>query len=248
MLNRLKHMLPALAIVSGLAVAADVVLLERSKASDSIRTSPNRHAAKAILTELQGIHPSSIDDRAFRQAWAHLLDQPLVATVWLITPNGRIVASEGSTAASTPPGSGVEELATNDTRRLLDVLPSQALSEEQRTWLLAASAIRREGVHNDIYDHLLRPISAPNGSVVALVAVAYECREKGPGFAWILGVTGAFSLSLVYWVSLPLWVFLDARARGEQAVAWATFVLMGNLVALVAYILLHTSKLGAATT
>jgi hypothetical protein len=32
-------------------------------------------------------------------------------------------------------------------------------------------------------------------------------------------------------------VWLDARARGERAWVWAVFVLLGNLVALITYIL-----------
>jgi hypothetical protein len=34
-----------------------------------------------------------------------------------------------------------------------------------------------------------------------------------------------------------VWVWLDARARGERAWVWAVFVLLGNLVALITYIL-----------
>ena len=198
----------------------------------------------AILAELQGIRPASIDDPSFRLAVGHLLDEPYVATVWLLTPEGRFVFSEGSTAASTPPDSTAQDLATDDTRLLLGVLPARALSNEQRTWVQVASAIRREGAHNDICGHLLRPIPAANGSVVALVAVAYELLVRGPG---LVGVAGALVCSIVYWASLPLWVYLDARKRNERAPVWATFVLVGNLVALMTYILRHTSKPEAAT-
>ena len=247
MLDRLKRALPVLAILSGLTLAADVVLLERWKASSSTETSVNRDAAEANLTELQGTRPASIDDRSFRLAVEQLLEEPYVATVWLLAPDGRFVFSEGSTAASTPAGSTAQDLATRDTRLLLGVLPARALSNEQRTWLQVASAIRREGGHNDIYGHLLRPIPASNGSVVALVAVAYELRERGPGLAWLIGVAGALVCSIVYWASLPLWVYLDARMRNERAPVWATFVLVGNVVALTAYLLRRSSTLEAAT-
>ena len=43
--------------------------------------------------------------------------------------------------------------------------------------------------------------------------------------------------TLLYWLSLPLWVFLDARKYGKHAWLWAIYVSFGNLVALVAYIL-----------
>jgi hypothetical protein len=51
---------------------------------------------------------------------------------------------------------------------------------------------------------------------------------------------------LMYWLSLPLWVFLDARQRGERALAWAGFVLIGNLVALLTYILARRPAAPAA--
>jgi hypothetical protein len=46
----------------------------------------------------------------------------------------------------------------------------------------------------------------------------------------------------VYWLCLPLWVWLDARERGERAWAWAVFVLLGNPVALPAYILARVPR------
>jgi hypothetical protein len=242
MLDRLKHALPVLAVLSGLTLAADVALLERWKSSISPASGVNRDAADAILTELQETRPASIDDRSFRRAVERLLDEPYVATVWLLAPDGRFVFGKGSTAASTPVGDTADHLATDDTRLLLSVLPPDALSDDQRTWLLAASAIRREGAHNDVYGHLLRPVPAASGSVVALVAVAYELRARGPGLAWLVGVALALACAIVYWASLPLWVYLDARNRGERAPVWATFVLVGNLVALMAYILRQTPK------
>jgi hypothetical protein len=49
-------------------------------------------------------------------------------------------------------------------------------------------------------------------------------------------LTGFLGLAS-YWLSLPAWVWLDARARGERAWVWAVFVLLGNLVGLITYIL-----------
>jgi hypothetical protein len=42
-----------------------------------------------------------------------------------------------------------------------------------------------------------------------------------------------------YWFSLPAWVAMDAQRRQEKAVAWGLFVLLGNVVALVLYLLVH---------
>jgi len=189
------------------------------------------------LDNLRGLQPVTPDDPALAQATVQLLEDPHVATVWLLTPEGEILVSEGATAASTPPGSQVEELATEDAEELIAALPESALSEEQRTWLLAASAIRREGSHNDVYDHLLFPISRQDGSTLAVVGVAYEATGWKAGIGWKVAVLFGVVSLLLYWLVLPLWVFLDGRARGDRAVPWATFVLVGNLVALLAYLL-----------
>ena len=44
---------------------------------------------------------------------------------------------------------------------------------------------------------------------------------------------------LVYWLALPWWVFADAKVRGDKAWVWALFVALGNLVALLAYLLVR---------
>ena len=46
----------------------------------------------------------------------------------------------------------------------------------------------------------------------------------------------------MYWLSLPLWVLLDARERWDYAMVWAIFVLIGNLVALIAYLLARSPR------
>lgn len=44
---------------------------------------------------------------------------------------------------------------------------------------------------------------------------------------------------MLYWFSIPPWVALDARRRGERALVWSTFALLGNMMALVLYLLVR---------
>jgi len=44
---------------------------------------------------------------------------------------------------------------------------------------------------------------------------------------------------LGYWLALPLWTWLDARQRGDRAWTWSIFVLLGNVMALLAYLLVR---------
>ena len=237
MTNNLKRLLPVLAIISACVWATSILVLGVVKASWPADSPQNRSSAEQVLATLDELRPASPDDLALRHTLDEVLAQPLIATVWLLTPDGRVIVSKGATAASTPQGSTVEELATDDAHRLIDALPAGALGDERSTWLLAASALRREGSHNDIYRHLLRPVTGDDGSTVALVGVAYNHSEWEPGLGWMAGVMLAGLSLLAYWLSLPLWVFLDAQERGERALAWSIFVLFGNLIALLSYLL-----------
>jgi hypothetical protein len=248
MLHRFKRALPLAAVVSACVLAADIATLSFWKASQLTGADGNRSSVERALTGLEDMHPASLSDAALKRGLDRLLERPEVKTVWLFSPDGRVVFSEGSTAASTPLNSTVAELATDEAHRLLDVLPAEALSSEQRTWLLAASAIRREGTHNDVYRHMLRPIRGPEGSTVALIGVAYEFAEWRPGLVWVMAVIVALVSLVIYWLSLPTWVWLDARERGERALAWATFVLMGNLIGLLAYVLARVPRYVGSST
>lgn len=239
----IKRILPWVALVCGLIALASAIALTQTRNAALTDTGVTRPAVGATLDRLQALQPGSLDDPAFQQAVKAALDEPYVATVWLFAPDGRIVWAGGSTAQAASSGT-VAERATAETRRILATLPEETLSAEQRTLLLAASAIQAEGEHNDVYRHLVRPITAPDGTVVALVGVAYDVSDwaGAPSAGWLallLGGLGGFGL---YWLALPLWVWLDARQRGERAWVWAVFVLIGNLVALLAYLLVRPPR------
>jgi len=239
MIDNIKRLLPMLAVASVCVWATAVVVLGLVRASIPVDSPQNRRSVEQTLDALEALHPSSAEDAAFRRALNEALAQPDIATVWLLAPDGRVLLTQGATAASTPEGSTVEELATDDARRIVDALPPGALTAEQSTWLLAASALRREGSHNDIYRHLVRPIAAADGSAVAIIGVGYSHSAWAPGVGWKAGVALAALSLVLYWLALPLWVLLDARERGERTVAWSVFVLFGNLIALIAYLLVR---------
>lgn len=251
MLNRLRRVLPSLAVVGAVTAAVCLVLLSYLRQMTLVDTGATRPVVEAALSRLQNLQPASIEDTAFRQAVENLLQTPHVATVWLFSPDGHLVFTKGSTSSSTPSGKTAEELATEDTRRVLDALPRGTLTGEEQALLLAASAIRREGEHNDIYRHLVIPVRTANGSTTALVGVAYEISQSLNSpirLHWMIILFGALGGLLVYWMSLPLWVFQAARERGEQAWAWAIFVFFGNLVGLIAYLLARKPELKTPTS
>lgn len=238
MAERLKKILPWLAVFCG-AIALGCLLVAFYLRPEMLAdTGETRLAVQATLDELESSHPTTLDDPLFRAAVGKAAQAPYVVTLWLFAPDGRVVWAEGSTAASFPHGS-VEERATDEMLRVLATMPENTFNDEQRTLLLAASAIQAEGEHNDIYRHLVRVIRSPEGAAVALVGVAYDVSAKidTPGAGWIALVLAIALGGGCYWLALPVWVYLDAKERGERAWVWAVFVLLGNLVALVAFIL-----------
>ncbi|OHB66621.1 MAG: hypothetical protein A2V70_00775 [Planctomycetes bacterium RBG_13_63_9] len=242
MLDRLKKVLPIMALVGALVWLFCFGLVSYFRQPLLVETGETRAAAETVLAKLEAMQPTGPNDRAFRIALAKAPQEPYVAAVWLIGPDGRFVYSTGGTAQSTRAGCTAEELATDETRRVLAALPASALSEEQRTWLLAAAAIQREGEHNDILRHLLRPVRDAQGRVVALMGMSYQASAAEVGMPYNVSMLTGLAGLAVYWLSLPLWVLLDARQRWDYAVVWALFVLIGNLVALIAYLLARSPR------
>ena len=236
MARRFKNALPWIALAGGLLAITCLVLLSSLRNSLLVDSGETRPAVEALLEKLQAMRPTSLDDDAFRNAVEQTAQAPHVATLWLLAPDGQVVYSIGSTAASFSQGT-VEDHASNEINRVLAALPDDALNIEQQNLLLAASAIQSEGEHNDIYRHMIRKIIAPDGTMVALVGAAYNVSDDVVGTEWPALVLGGLFGICVYWLALPLWVFIDARTHGERAWGWAIFVLLGNLVALIAYIL-----------
>jgi hypothetical protein len=141
----------------------------------------------------------------------------------------------------------VQDLALDETRRVLSQMPEGFLSTQQRIALLAASTIQREGEHNDIFSQMIRPLRNGNDVELGFIGVYYAASPDAGGFPGIGYAITLFLIPiglLVYWLALPWWVFLDAKARGERAWVWAMFVLLGNLVALFAYLLARQPRSG----
>ena len=240
--NRLAKSLPIVAVVGALVAVLCLGVQSAGRRSVLVDTGDTGRAVEGnVLTPLLALHPTSIDDPAFRQAIAQAQNAPYVSYVWLFAPDGTII--QGNLAA--PKGSYTRQMATDETQRVLGILPDEMLSAEQRMAVLAASAMQREGEHNDVFRHLLREVRGPNGELVALVGLTYDVSpgiSTPPSALTVLLLVGLLLGMGVYWLSLPAWVWLDARTRGERAWVWAIFVLLGNLVALIAYILARTPR------
>lgn len=238
MRKKLLKLLPWTALVGAVITVVSLITLTILHSGQQKENKENERKVIKALEKIQMLYPENIRDPHLRSELEDALHSKFIATIWLISTEGDILFSKGNTANSTRTGS-VIELATVETQEILNSLPSESLTDYQRTLFLAASAIQREGAHNDIYNHLIREIHSTNGSIVGLIGVAYELRSN-PGhvsWGWIVSVIFVLFGFPMYWFSLPLWVFLEAQKRGKHAWIWAIYILFGNLVALVAYLL-----------
>jgi hypothetical protein len=236
MAERLKRRLPVAAAISVLVALTSFIIVSRTIHRMSSDSGETRRSVEAAVVELEAMRPSSLDDPAFRLALEKLRRARYVVAVWLVRPDGRIAFSD---ARHTDWGR-VEEGATQETRRILSEMPEGFLTPLQRTALLAASAIQREGEHNDVFRQMVRPVQARDDAELGIIAVSYDVNPELGGFPGIGYAVALFAIPLglaVYWLALAGWVFLDAKVRGERAWVWAMFVLLGNLVALFAYLL-----------
>jgi len=234
--ERLKRRLPIAAAISILAAFAGFIVTSRTVRRVSFDSGETRRSVEAAVAEVQAVRSSSLDDPALRQALEKLRGARYITAVWLIRPEGQIAYSNARFARQ----GHVEEWATKETLRILSEMPEGFLTPLQRTAVLAASAIQREGEHNDVLRQMVCIVGGDHDQELGIIAAAYDANpalSRFPGFGYALALFMIPIGLAVYWLSLAGWVFLDAKVRGERAWVWAMFVLLGNLIALFAYLL-----------
>ena len=236
MSERLKYRLPIVAVIAVVVSLISFSIVSRQVRQAHIDAGETRPVVDAAVAKIQELHPSSLDEPSFRQALEKLPQTQYVFGIWLIRPDGQIAFSNVGYANH----GRVEEWATEETQRILSEMPESFITPRQRTAFLAASAIQSEGEHNDVFRQMIRLLKNDSGAELGFIGVSYNINAASSDFPGYVYATALFLIPiglLVYWLVLPWWVFLDAKERGERAWVWAMFVLMGNLVALFAYIL-----------
>jgi hypothetical protein len=196
-----------------------------------------RQSVERSMNALLPAEADSADSPDLLQAVERLKTEDYVIWVWVVDPKGDISFSYNGPADV---GGNVYDLSQYEEDLIFAVDPRQ-MDPIIEMELRLAMALRREGEHNDIYSHLVRYIPGPDGQPAAFVGVTYEAVDSSPGILDIVfGILGAVGLSL-YWLGLPLWVALDARAGGcgRTSVLWGLFVLVANAAGLLAYLLIR---------
>jgi len=244
--KNVKSMLPWGAMLGALLLLVSLASGIGDRAALLIDDGLTRQSVEQSVARVQAIPATSVDDQALRSVVEQLQDAPYVAYVWLFAADGRAVYTNTRFVGAT----SAEKMATAETQRLLAALPIGDVSTDLQMKLLVASAIQAEGEHNDVFRHMVRPLTAVDGRTFGLLGVAYDVNTgiaAPPSLSYVAALLVMLLGLALYWLALPLWVFLDARSHGERAWAWAAFVLIGNLVALLAYILVRRPMQPATT-
>jgi hypothetical protein len=206
--------------------------------------------------------------RALAEAFAQ---NDTLQRLWVVDERGYIAYY----AKEQPAARTVEVLASREVHALLETLPAGLLRSDQRLAILTTAAIR-EGLPSQEYgmdearnrfskmgirpppwlqknaERLHTRLLPIKGGLIAVAAqtpsfsVPSLLGEEVYRLKRSYGRTIGISL-LFYWLSIPLWVVLDALRHRERAIVWGLFTLIGNVVALLIYLLVRSRNGEQAT-
>ncbi|MDD8025635.1 MAG: hypothetical protein PHI34_03905 [Acidobacteriota bacterium] len=247
MLDRLKSKLPILAVAGVIVFLITLIFEANRQPAFQIDSGANRPAALALLSELEQIRPDTPGDVRLEQ-WADRAERtPEIVRADVYAADGRVVhfpSKKGPSALLPGKGpSNIKDMVSSDVFGALDALADGDLRDDQKTLLLAAFAIRAEGEHNDIYRHLVRPVRNQAGEIVAVAGIAYAIGKPASGQSgtalWLIRGLAMVLGFAVYLLSLAAWVLLDAKGRERHPWLWAGFVLVGQFIGLLVYLLIR---------
>jgi hypothetical protein len=245
-MRKLKKALPWIALASALAAAGLLVGGSFYRRTRIVDTGETRAVVEKALNELLAVKPDAPENADFILAFDRFAKSRFVTRVMLATGDFRIDPDSG-TAAITAVVS-VDGALTREGLVVADIgtLSLEEFSPRQLLLLAVKKAIEtRDADHDDVFTTMVRTVRNAAGEPLGAIGVRYDRSpwvNARPDVIWILLIIG-FALSFqVYWISVPAWTLLDARERGEKAWVWAAFTLVGNVIALVAYLLARAPR------
>lgn len=241
MQNKLKVVLPWVAMVAAVLMVLLFVLGSNQRQEMLLDTGETRSVVDSGLANLLDGKLQAGNDAVILEALQRFSSGRFIAQTWFFAPDGSARFMQGGPLSKD--AFNLENRVTSHTRSVLAALPQNELNADQEKMIKISSAIQAEGDHQDVFRYLVRPVKAVDGSLLGYLAVAYDINPGIEGSSNNAGYIILLSLlalsALIYWLCLPIWTWLDARQRGERAWVWALFVLLGNLVALLAYMLVR---------
>lgn len=233
-----KKIFAWVALVS-LILAAVLIIIFTTNRNDHLRENPQTElAARQALETITAIHPADVNSASFLDSLAQERQRDYIAQIWVFDTQGNMVYPDdlpysGQTAA---------ERSTRQVNQMLAALPADEISPEQQMLIMVSSAIQAEGEHDDVFNYKVASIKNSTGEITGHVGIAYEINPwigEKPAFGEMFSLLGFIACFGIYWLSIALWVYLDAKEHGERAFIWLIYTLIGNLAALIAYLLVR---------
>ncbi|HSV92378.1 MAG TPA: hypothetical protein VLH81_04850 [Desulfobacterales bacterium] len=267
-MRKLKPVLPWIALVSAIVAAGLLVAGSFYRKARIVDTGETRTVVEKALEELLSRQPAALDDPDFKAAFEAFGRSPHVAMTIMVNRDGgayvtgtvtmtsRMTVNSPAAGQLSGPGEGGRTLAELGLEAPpppdpLEGISPDEFSADQRLLLEVKSAVESGNAdHADVYGSLIRAVRNPAGGMLGAIGVRYERSfwvSTVPEAAWLALVLGFAIFLGVSWLSVPAWTFLDARDRGENAWVWTVFTLVGNVIALVAYLLARVPRTAKST-
>ena len=257
-MRKLKSALPWIALASAIVAAGLLIAGSLYRKAQIVDTGETRAVVEKALDGLLQRQPVSIDETGFTAALEDFARSPYVASTFLVdtkgTVYGIVTGSINVGGDSADRGAGMQSLTNRSglwQPGNVEGLPPDEFSPEQLLLLATKSAMEgRDADHGDVFATLVRTVRNGAGEPLGAIGVRYDRSPwvgAMPEAVWIALVLGFALFLAIYWISVPAWTFLDARERGEKAWVWAAFTLVGNVIALVAYLLARAPRLAKGT-
>jgi hypothetical protein len=263
-MRKLKSALPWIALASAVVAAGLLVAGSFYRMARIVDTGETRAVVEKALDELLAMRPESLEDPDFKSAFSAFGGSPHVASAVLVSTDSsagtyataRITMRTGlsigdDTGGLSTLGEGRRTLAEPGSRvpappDPLEGISPDEFSADQHLLLRVKSMVESgDADHEDVFGSLIRAVRNPAGGMLGAIGVRYDRSfwiSAVPEAAWIALVLGFALFLAIYWISVPAWTFLDARERGEKAWIWGAFTLVGNVIALVAYLLARAPR------
>jgi hypothetical protein len=230
------NILPWIALLSGILLVLFVIIAIVFKPHGNIENTENKKIAFSKIKRISLESKDKLNSKAFFDYVDSTIFGNPINTIWIVTEKGEFVYAKGTMAASTPVNTNVHNSIDYQNRGLINAVEAN-LDSAQKELLTMAAAIRNEGEHNDVFGHLVVPLKSNQNELAGFIGVAYSLDNSNPPFdIYIIGIA-IFVFFIVYWLSIPVWIYFDSRKRNDRYIFWTMFVLIGNLPAYIAYLI-----------
>ena len=221
----------------------------------------NQAKARAALERIVGLINTLDGNTRTQEALSEAVAQEeAIGELWVTNAHGLIVYY----GRHHPPIRNVADVRLGPLTEILDMVPEDMLSPIQRTAILLPAAIRNYQTlprrladprrYRSLYSNTLVEMARVEDGLIA-IAVAparwssvtqslgqySEQAERLRLWMNIFALVALIGL-ILFWLSIPAWMVLDAQKKRERAVTWGFFGLLGNLIALVVYLLVRENE------